>query len=115
MSENKIYIEKSKVLKAVEALRPSRLFYDSEIEFKAAMRIFNTVKNRIGHAKSTKAADKEDVRAAAKTVRSWCASKGEYCNGCPFAVKFEGMKHPDCILCDCFPARWNLGEVLADE
>lgn len=62
-----------------------------------------------------KPADKEDVKAAAKTVRSWCASKGEYCTGCPFAVKFEGMKHPDCILCDCFPARWNLGEVLADE
>lgn len=62
-----------------------------------------------------KAADKEDVRAAAKTVRSWCASKGEYCNGCPFAVKFEGMKHPDCILCDCFPARWNLGEESGND
>ena len=62
-----------------------------------------------------KAADKEDVKAAAKTVRSWCASKDEYCTGCPFAVKIEGMKRSDCILCDCFPARWNLGEVIADE
>ena len=92
MSENKIYIEKSKVLKAVEALRPTRLFYDSEIEFKAAMRIFNAVKNRIGHAKSTKAAD-----VAPEVCGHWKAYDDE--NGLVYAV--------------CSSCKWDSGEAWA--
>ena len=64
-----------------------------------------------------KAADKEDVKAAAKTVRSWCASKGEYCTGCPFFRPFvsHDLAINDCRLCDVYPEKWEIGEEIGNE
>lgn len=103
MSENKIYIEKSKVLKAVEALRPTRLFYDSEIEFKAAMRIFNAVKNRIGHAKSARAAD-----LALEVHGEWC---GSVCSACGESTSFWY----DCNYCPHCGAEMSESEKSGNE